>query len=582
MSVIGRIARVTLLPLHRFKLRRFIRSLDTARDAQRETMLKRIRRSADTQFGREHGFAAIDNLRDYRRAVPISSYETISPYISKVIRGDRQALLPASEKVLALACTTGSAGSPKVLLVTRTWLKEYRKAWELWGVKAFLDHMDIIGTKWLQLSGPGEVSVAENGMPVGMVSAVTARFQNPIFKLFYATPTDTGDIESAFDRNYTILRLSLGWPVGFIMTITPANLIHLAEVGDENRESLIRDLFDGTLRRDIALAPAFRSSIEGRIRDPQPERARELEEIVERTGTLYPKDYWPLRLINCWLGGTVGYQSSRLADYYGDVATRDLGYVSTEGRHTIPLGDQSSDGVLYPYGAYYEFAAAEADRGRHRSTLEAHELEAGRDYSPIISTSNGLYRYDLGDVVRCKGYLGQAPILEFLHKTAQYSDMEGEKLSGHQVARAVDSAYRRLGLPHELVSALAIRGDNGASYYGILADSQSLGDDVMARRFVAALDEALSSMNLMYASKRRDRSIAPPRLMRLAPGSWSRHIEIAGRQRGTGDTQHKHPLLFQEGTWPEGIELIDVVRIDEPSLGGRRSSEATAPRAQSR
>ncbi len=197
MSVIGRIARVTLLPLHRFKLRRFIRSLDTARDAQRETMLKRIRRSADTQFGREHAFAAIDNLGDYRRAVPISSYESISPYIAKVIRGDRQALLPASEKVLALACTTGSAGSPKVLLVTRTWLKEYRKAWELWGVKAFVDHMDIIGTKWLQLSGPSEVSVAENGMPVGMVSAVTARFQNPIFKLFYATPMDTGDIENA-------------------------------------------------------------------------------------------------------------------------------------------------------------------------------------------------------------------------------------------------------------------------------------------------------------------------------------------------------------------------------------------------
>ncbi len=238
--------------------------------------------------------------------------------------------------------------------------------------------------------------------------------------------------------------------------------------------------------------------------------------------------------------------------------------------------------MLYPYGAYYEFAAAEANRGRHRSTLEAHELEAGRDYSPIISTSNGLYRYDLGDVVRCKGFVGQSPILEFLHKTAQYSDMEGEKLSGHQVARAVESAYRRLGLPHELVSALPIRGDDGPSYYGILTDSQSLRDDVMARRFVAALDEALSSMNLMYASKRSDHSIAPPRLMRLAPGSWSRHIEIAGRQRGTGDTQHKHPLLFQEGTWPEGIELLDVVRIDEPRLGGRRSSAANAPRAQSR
>jgi hypothetical protein len=159
--------------------------------------------------------------------------------------------------------------------------------------------------------------------------------------------------------------------------------------------------------------------------------------------------------------------------------------------------------------------------------------------------------------------------------------MEGEKLSGHQIARAVESAYRRLGLPHDLVSALPMRGDGEPSYYGILTDSQSLRDDVMARRFVAALDEALMSMNLMYSAKRRDHSIAPPRLMRLSRGSWSRHIEIAGRQRGTGDTQHKHPLIFREGTWPEGTELLDVVRIDEPQSSSRHSA-ARAPRAQSR
>ena len=564
MSVIGAIARATLLPLHRFKLRRFIRSLDTARDVQRETMLLRIRRSADTRFGRDHDFAAIRNLEDFRRAVPISSYESASPYIAQVIGGEMDALLPRSEKLLALACTTGSAGTPKVLPVTRTWLREYRKAWELWGVKALIDHMDIVGTRWLQLSGPAHVSVAENGMPVGMVSAVTARFQNPIFKLFYATPVDTGDIANAFDRNYTILRLSIGSRVGFIMTITPGNLIHLAEIGNEHRQSLIRDLHDGTLRRDIALDPEFRARIDRRIRARQPERARELEKIIEDTGTLYPKDYWPLKLVSCWLGGTVGYQSKRLAEYYGSVAVRDLGYISTEGRHTIPLGDLSSDGVLYPHGAYYEFAAAGDDSGPLRPTLEAHELELGCDYSPIISTSNGLYRYDLGDVVRCKGFLGEAPILEFLHKSAQYSDMEGEKVSGHQIAQAVESAYRHLDLPHELVSALPTREAQGANYYGILTDSEALRDDSLAVRFLAALDQALGAMNVMYRAKRGDSSIGAPRLLRLSRGSWSRHIEIAGRQRGTGDTQHKHPVLLPQGTWLEGIDLVDVVGLDGP------------------
>ncbi len=530
-------------------------------------MLQRIRHSTDTQFGRDHDFAAIRNLEDFRRAVPISSYERISPYITKAIRGETDALLPPSEKILALACTTGSAGMPKVVLVTRTWLREYRKAWELWGVKAVIDHMKIVRTRWLQLTGPANVSRAENGMPIGMVSAVTLRLRNPLLKLFgtfHITPAETGDIANAFDRNYTILRLSMGSKVGFILTITPANLIRLAEIGNENRQELIRDLHDGTLRRDIALDSEFRARINRRIRVRQPKRARELEKIVERTGTLYPKDYWPLEIISCWLGGTVGYQSSRLAEYYGSVSARDLGFVSTEGRHTITLGDQSTDGVLFPHGAYYEFARAGDDSGPDRRTLEAHELEIGCDYSPIISTSNGLFRYDLTDVVRCKGFLGQSPILEFLHKTAQYSDMEGEKISGHQIAQAAESTFRHLDLPPELVSALPTREDQRPSYYGILSDSEALRDDSMARRFLAAFDQALAAMNIMYRAKRGDASIGAPRLLRLSRGSWSRHTEIAGRQRGTGDTQYKHPVLLAQGTWPEGIDLLDIVAIDEP------------------
>ncbi len=567
MSIIGAIGKVTLLPYHRAKLAAFLRSLESARDVQRETMLQRIRRSADTQFGRDHEFAAIRNLEDFRRAVPISSFERLSPYITKAIRGETDALLPPSEKILALACTTGSAGTPKVLLVTRTWLREYRKAWELWGVKAVIDHMKIVRTQWLQLSGPANVSRAENGMPIGMGSAVTLRFHNPILKLFrtfYVVPFDTGDIANSFDRNYTILRLSMGSKVSFILTITPANLIHLAEVSNERRQDLIRDLHDGTLHRDIVLEPGFRARIDRRIRVRQPKRARELEKIIERRGTLYPKDYWPLEIISCWLGGTVGYQSSRLAEYYGSVSARDLGYISTEGRHTIPLGDQTSDGVLFPHGAYYEFAAPGDDSGPDRRTLEAHELEIGCDYSPIISTSNGLFRYDLTDVVRCKGFLGQSPILEFLHKTAQYSDMEGEKISGHQIAQAVESTFRRLELPPELVSALPTRGDQRPSYYGILSDSEALRDDSMARRFLAALDQALAAMNVMYRQKRGDSSIGAPRLLRLSRGSWSRHTEIASRQWGTGDTQYKHPVLLPQGAWPDGIGLLDIVAIDEP------------------
>lgn len=560
-KAIGEIAKVTLLPYYSGRLTKFMRSLQTAQTIQHANLLTRLQRSRDTAFGRDHGFARLQTVADYRRSVPIMSYEAFAPYIAKVMQGDTAALLPASDPILALACSSGSTGAPKVLPLTRSWIKDYRRGWELWGAKSITDHIDVIGGAWLQLSGPSRVLTSEGGMPIGMLSAATARFQSPILKSFYVTPLETGDIVNARDRNYTILRLAITSSVGFITTITPANLIRLAETGDDHREQLLRDVHDGTLWRDIALDPAFRRRIDKSIGRKHPARARELEAIIARTGTLYPKDYWPLKLLGCWLGGTVGYQASSLGRYYGGVAIRDLGLVSTEGRHTIPLADHTSDGVLDPHGAFYEFAVA-GESGPHRETLEAHELIVGDTYSPILTTSNGLYRYDLGDVVRCKGHIGEAPILEFLHKSEQYSDMEGEKVSGYQMVQAVGEACRQLDMPLGQFTALPTRGQPGSAYYGILIEATDrVMTDARASQLLAAIDQRLAAMNLMYRQKRGDRSIAPPRLMLLARGSWARHVEIAGRQRGTGDTQFKQPALLRTGTWPEGAVLTQEFTI---------------------
>ena len=78
--------------------------------------------------------------------------------------------------------------------------------------------------------------------------------------------------------------------------------------------------------------------------------------------------------------------------------------------------------------------------------LEAHELDEGRDYFILLTTSGGLYRYDIHDVVRCVGFEGQAPLLEFLNKGKSFSNLTGEKLSEHQVIRAVERSFRELGL----------------------------------------------------------------------------------------------------------------------------------------
>lgn len=555
-------ARAAAIPFYRRKLRRFEAMLERAHSVQRALLFEKLRRCADTRFGRDHGFAKITTIEDFRRQVPISTYEYAAPYITEVTEGKFEALFPPGEQILGFASTTGTTGVPKLNPVTRTWLREYLRSWEIWGVKGIIEHPEMIGTKVLQAMGPGNLDRAPNGMSIGMVSSFANRLQNRVYRSFYAVPPDVANIPDPLAKYYTILRLAMTSPVGLLVAITPANLIRLAKTGDEQRQSLIRDLHDGTLSSSLDVPPAFRQKISRSIQVKRPERARMLEQIVEKTGTLYPKDYWPLSLVACWLGGTVGYQSRELPRYYGNVPTRDLGLVSNEGRHTVPLHDGTPEGVLAVDGSYYEFVAADERGSSQPRVYECHELEVGREYFIIMTTSAGLYRYDIGDRVRCQSYIGQAPVLEFLQKEGQCADMEGEKVSGYQIAHAVEVAARELNLCVDCFMAVPVRRNGQIPNYTLLVERSVIEDSSVARQFLRIVDRELIQQNVMYAGKRSDRYIDSPQLARLAPGTWSDYMATETQRSGTGDSQYKHPALVPDTSWLDRFQPLDTITID--------------------
>lgn len=560
-SLITGFAKAVAIPFYRRKQRRFEASLPRAREIQERVLLEKIRRCQESRFGREHGFANIRSIADYRRQISIQRYEYFAPYIEEVSQGRIEAMFPASEEVLMFGTSTGTTGQPKLNPITRTWLNEYRGTLEAWGVKAIVEHADMIGTKVLQISGPGDLGRSPSGLPIGMVSALSFRYQNPVMRSFYAVPGDICDVGDPEAKYYLILRLALMQQVGMIATVTPANLLRLAQVGNAQREHLIRDLRGGTLRDDLDVSPALRDRLARKLRTRLPQRARELEQIVQRTGTLYPRDYWPLGLICCWLGGTVGFRARELSTFYGDVPRRDMGLVSTEGHHTIPLHDGRPEGVLAISGNYYEFVPAEEMQGKNPPALGCHELEPGREYFVVLTTSSGLYRYDLGDVVRCTGYVGEAPLLEFLHKGAHWSDLEGEKVSEYQVVQAVSKASHELGVKLDYFTAVPVRPDEGAPYYALLVEQPAIAESAAAR-FLEIIDHELVRQNVMYAGKRSDKFVGSPRLVRLAPGTWSEFSRTQAERRGTGDSQYKHPALVPDPSFLSRFQPLDTLTCE--------------------
>src|SRR5262249_57894428 len=145
-----------------------------------------------------------------------------------------------------------------------------------------------------------------------------------------------------------------------------------------DKEALIRDIHDGTLDAKCELPDEVRTVVARRLRKRHRARARELEAIVERTGTLYPKDYWPSEcLLGNWTGGSMGAYMRHYPRYYGQTPVRDVGLIASEGRMTIPFEDGTPGGVLDITSHYFAFIPeSEIDRSRP-TVLAAHALDEG-------------------------------------------------------------------------------------------------------------------------------------------------------------------------------------------------------------
>ncbi len=94
--------------------------------------MAKVRRHAESEFGRDHGFSCIRSVDDFRRQVPVADYDYYRPYIERVKRGELGAMFAPGTNVLMFALTSGTTSASKFIPVTRQFFDEYRRGWFLW------------------------------------------------------------------------------------------------------------------------------------------------------------------------------------------------------------------------------------------------------------------------------------------------------------------------------------------------------------------------------------------------------------------------------------------------------------------
>lgn len=554
------IVRYAYLAWLRAQLRRFVRNAAKAREVQHATLLAKIARNANSQFGRDFGFASIRTAADFRARVPVLTYEEHRPYINKVLCGDETALFAPGTKILMFAMTSGTTGEPKRLPITAEFFREYRKGWQLWGAGVYGDYPELLKRKTLQLSSDWRQFTAPSGVPCGQISGLAATTRPAIAQLMFLPPAATTRIHDPASKHYAALRFALATDnIGMVVTANPSSLVEFARRADKQSESLIRDIHDGTLSCDV---PAeVRDMLRRKIARRRPRRARELEQLIAKHGALMPKHAWPkMRIVAVWTGGSIGVFLPHLAELYGHSVVRDHGLSASEGRVNIPLADGTPAGMLDYNHHYFEFIPVEEHGTANPAVLEGHELEIGRDYFILLTTSGGLYRYDIHDAVRCVGYQGQAPLLEFLNKGKNFSNLTGEKVSEWQVIRAVERSFAELKLRIEYFLVAPIM-EEFPRYLLLVEQNAHRG---RAAELAAAFQRNLSQLNEEYAEKCASERLLPAQVREVPRDTWRRMRAEKTGTRGNFE-EYKHVCLSQDLSLAERLSTVPPSSITTPT-----------------
>ena len=184
-----------------------------------------------------------------------------------------------------------------------------------------------------------------------------------------------------------------------------------------------------------------------------------------------------------------------------------------------------------------------------------------------MTTAGGLYRYNISDLVRCVGYHGQAPMLEFLNKGAHYSSLTGEKISEHQVVAAVEAAQRTARL--RVKSYLLAPVWDDPPYYALLVEEDDLSEPAAVRNaWRVPSKRELRRQNVEYVCKRDSLRLGPVRILPIPNGSWAEFQRRRLVRSGGTVEQYKQPHLVPDlniaetlsspGTGELGPALADI------------------------
>lgn len=439
---------------------------------QQRMLVGLLTRGAGTDFGRRYEIDRIGTIEEFQSRIPLSDYDSFSDYVKQMLDGERDVTVRGRVKLFARSSGTTSDRSKYIPLTRRgLWndhLRGMRDVVTLYLAACPYSH--VLEGKTLTLGGSCFV---HNGATIGDLSALLM-LETRAVSGWFRLP----EIETALLPDF-----------------------------DEKVERICREC-TGRNVTSFAGVPSWNLAL--------------MRRVLEYTGRDDLHEVWPG--LELFVHGGVGFAPYRKA--FGELfPSGDILYMETynasEGFFAIADDLSRNDMLLMlDYGTFYEF--------RNGSTVVPLEgVECGRNYSMVITTSNGLWRYELGDTVE---FTSTSPYrIRITGRTRQFINAFGEELMLDNAERAVATVCTRTGaVVEEFTVAPRYMGRGRKGAHEWVVEFSRRPDDPVG--FARELDEELMMLNSDYEAKRRS-TMDPLSVVEVPRGTFRRWLAAKGKNK---------------------------------------------------
>lgn len=503
-------------------------------ESQCEVLLSNLRKNAASVFGRQHNFAGIKTISDFQKAVPIGDYDRHKPYIDRCFQGEKSVL--TAEDPFMFATTSGTSGNAKYIPVTTDYMQEFRKASVVSGYNLLKHFPGISIGVTLSVVSPAQEGLSPGGIAYGAISGqLFLKEPLAIRKFISPIPYEVYLLRDYETRYYTLLRLALCLPLSCLYTLNPSTISLLMKKLQQYQQELINDLGRGGIQAPQPLPTQVSTAISPMLA-AQPKRALELQKLID-ADQFVPHKIWPeLAVVACWTKAAAAFYLQDFPQHFGATPICDITYGASEGRGTVLLAPGQQ--ALSLRSHFFEFIAEDEIDSPNPTVLLGNELTVGSKYFILFTTSSGLYRYHINDVVKVTGFHNQAPLLEFQYKGGNISSFTGEKITELQITSTMSKVLDQLNLKAGYFTV--VPEFQPQPHYQIWLELPDTKADLsrVKSQLATAFDQELGRQNIEYAAKRDSQRLNPVQVRMLEPGSYeSLRASLSGS--GVADSQIK-------------------------------------------